>query len=481
VAADAVEQLGELLRKVGFGGKRHGELLSPGIAPPAEALEAVKRGDDARLATLLELFVDARALRRDRVEAAIESGLLTDLADEGLLVLDPTEIRSEVSLAMLDEMLVVADTTGEAPSLEMVQGVTNAAQSLASLTVRRQVDAALDLGTGSGVQALLASRHAGRVTGVDINPHALRLAGIAQRMNGVKNVTWKEGSWFSPVSDEHFGLIVGNPPYVISPDHAFIYRDSPTGADEICRQLVRDSAGHLVEGGFASFLCNWLHENDAWEEPLREWVADLGCDAVLMRHISNLPIEYATSWNRELATSDRSSFAATVERWVRHCERISAERIGSGAIVLRRRSGGSNWIRGFHTDRGPTGTGSDQLEGIFAGIDFLEAHAGAGQLRQLLSTAWRPVDGHRVDQTLIYEDGGYPTGHAVMVQVPGVGLNGRLDPRVLPVMIGLDGKRSLGQVIEDTPIPGGFDQAGFHTLCLDTVRDLIARGFLLVP
>ena len=57
-----------------------------------------------------------------------------------------------------------------------VLGVGGATRILAALTVRRQVGAALDLGTGSGVHALLAARHAERVVGVDLNRRALRLA-----------------------------------------------------------------------------------------------------------------------------------------------------------------------------------------------------------------------------------------------------------------------------------------------------------------
>jgi hypothetical protein len=33
--------------------------------------------------------------------------------------------------------------------------------------------------------------------------------------------------------------------------------------------------------------------------------------------------------------------------------------------------------------------------------------------------------------------------------------------------------------MEQAPPPGGLDQRGFHSLCLATVRDLIATGYLL--
>jgi methylase of polypeptide subunit release factors len=388
------------------------------------------------------------------------------------------QVRSRSSLTSFEDLIVAADR-GDALGPQMVQGVTAFARMLASLTVRRPIGAALDLGTGSGVQALLAARHADRVIGVDINPHALHLARVTQRINRVENVSWKEGNWFDPVRGERFDLVVSNPPFVISPDHAFLYRDSPGRADELCRQLVGASADHLAEGGFATFICDWIHEEDAWEEPVRVWVDNLGCDALLLRQTSSEPLAYATMWNRELASSDRPRFAETVKRWIRHCERIGAHWIASGAIVLRRRSAAANWTRAFDFDRGPSGGGGDQLERIFVGLDFLAAHAGAEQLRELVSNAWRLVEGHRLDQAVLYEDSSYATGKAVLVQAPGVGLNGRLDPQLLPVLLGCNGERPLGQVIEATPVPNGFDRAGFHSLCLETVKELIARGFLV--
>jgi methylase of polypeptide subunit release factors len=480
VGEHVLERLSDVLRELGFGGERQASLLSHGVALPAEMLETVGRRDDARLAILLELFLKGQALAQEEVERALEPQLIADLLDAGLMEVDDgAHLRSCMRLDSFEGLIVASDPPGDGRRPGMVQGVTGAARMLAGLTIRRQIARALDLGTGSGIQALLSARHAQRVIGVDINPQALHLARITQRINGVGNVTWKEGDWFHPVRGERFGLVVVNPPYVLSPDNAFIYRDSPTGADRLCRELVSGSAVHLTEGGFSTVACHWVHGGDAWDEPLREWVDDLGCDVVLLHQTSDDPFDYATGWNIELAADDPQGFGETVKRWVRHLESIGATRIASGAIILRRRSGGSNWVRGFDLDRGPTGAGGDQLERIFISSDFLASHSGPGQLPALLSKAWRLVEPHRLDQTVLFEDGRYPTGSAIMSQRSSAGLNGRVDPRVLPVLLGCDGKRVLGQVIEGTLVPNELDRAEFHGLCLETVRDLIARGFLV--
>ena len=49
----------------------------------------------------------------------------------------------------------------------------------------------------------------------------------------------------------------------------------------------------------------------------------------------------------------------------------------------------------------------------------------------------------------------------------------------MSVLVGCNGTRPLSQLIEETPVPEGLDHSGFHSLCLSTVRELIARGFLV--
>ena len=70
---DVVERLGELLREAGFAGERHSALGGlPGGVPPAAALAAVERPEDARLATLLRLFHHDERLTRAAAARALE-------------------------------------------------------------------------------------------------------------------------------------------------------------------------------------------------------------------------------------------------------------------------------------------------------------------------------------------------------------------------------------------------------------------------
>jgi release factor glutamine methyltransferase len=73
----------------------------------------------------------------------------------------------------------------------------------------------LDMGTGSGVCAVFAARHAQRVVAVDINPAAVRCTGINAMLNHLEQrLEVRHGDLFAPVAGERFDLILFNPPFL---------------------------------------------------------------------------------------------------------------------------------------------------------------------------------------------------------------------------------------------------------------------------
>jgi release factor glutamine methyltransferase len=73
----------------------------------------------------------------------------------------------------------------------------------------------LDMGTGSGVCAIVAAKFARRVVAVDINPAAIRCTRINALLNGVENeVDARQGDLFAAVPQERFDLILFNPPFI---------------------------------------------------------------------------------------------------------------------------------------------------------------------------------------------------------------------------------------------------------------------------
>ena len=86
-------------------------------------------------------------------------------------------------------------------------GIGGATLTLLEMTVRDQVDSALDLGCGCGIQALYLATHASRVVATDVSARACALTQFNAALNET-TIDVREGSLFEPVAGETFDLIV---------------------------------------------------------------------------------------------------------------------------------------------------------------------------------------------------------------------------------------------------------------------------------
>ena len=127
----------------------------------------------------------------------------------------------------------------------------------------------LDLGTGSGAIALAiaAERPQCEVTAVDIDARTLAVAAKNSARFGLDRVRFLRGDWFSAVADEHFDLIVTNPPYIAEQDPHLSEGDlrfeprqalasGPDGLDAI-RRIVAAAPHHLRANGALLIEHGW--------------------------------------------------------------------------------------------------------------------------------------------------------------------------------------------------------------------------------
>jgi methylase of polypeptide subunit release factors len=345
-----------------------------------------------------------------------------------------------------DGLTLVCDPDGDERA-DLVQGVTAAARTLAGLLVRRPVQAALDLGTGCGVLALTMARHAERVVGTDVNPRALEFARRSAQRSGIANVEWRQGDWYAPVRGERFDLIACNPPYVVSPENRLVYRDG----SEATAVVVRGAAEHLVAGGLAELLVNWVHEPDDWVAPLRGWIP-AGCDALVVHHATMQPRQYAETW----AGADR------VGAWLEWYREHGIRSIGAGFLLLRRRADdGPPRLQALEATTPATPRAGLHVERILAGTDL--ASRGDDALRAVRLAV---VDGVRVAQTTRRRGGAWRPGPATLSVVPTVGVQATVPAEAVPLVWALDGTRPLGDVLDGLPPEA-----------LDVARRLVELGF----
>jgi release factor glutamine methyltransferase len=82
----------------------------------------------------------------------------------------------------------------------------------------QESDAVLDLGTGSGILAVLSAKKADRVVAVDLNPFAIRCALQNAKLNCVKSkISFLQSDLFTALhANAKFDLILFNAPYLPS-------------------------------------------------------------------------------------------------------------------------------------------------------------------------------------------------------------------------------------------------------------------------
>jgi release factor glutamine methyltransferase len=126
------------------------------------------------------------------------------------------------------------------------------ASVLDAKTVSRDFNV-LDMGTGSGVCAVFAAKHAARVVAVDINPAAVRCADINVLLNHVEDkVEVRQGDLFAAVPGEQFDLILFNPPFLRgTPDDD---RDRAWRSSDVAERFAAGLSGVLKPAGFALVL-----------------------------------------------------------------------------------------------------------------------------------------------------------------------------------------------------------------------------------
>ena len=125
---------------------------------------------------------------------------------------------------------------------------------------------AVDLGTGSGAIALTLAleRPTWQVHAVERSESALRVARAnAARLGAARlessHVVFHAGSWFEPLAQQRFDLIVSNPPYVAADDpvlqsDGLRYEPSTAltpGADAFAdlQHILEEAPRHLTPGG----------------------------------------------------------------------------------------------------------------------------------------------------------------------------------------------------------------------------------------
>ena len=132
----------------------------------------------------------------------------------------------------------------------------------------------LEIGTGSGIVAMYASRLTDKITVTDINFDACELARKNFEANKIENIEILFGNLFEPVKNRKFDVILFNTPYLPTEDgdviddtlnYAF---DGGLNGRKVIDLFLNEVGNYLNDGGIVQLIQSSLSGNDKTLEKL---------------------------------------------------------------------------------------------------------------------------------------------------------------------------------------------------------------------
>jgi methylase of polypeptide subunit release factors len=478
----ATAELRDVLLAAGFTGEGVRAALRSGADVLARlvdvALHERRLAGNEPLGTLIRLLVLESAVADHAAKRAFAPLGLDRVERLGLVERRAGEVLPLVRIVPHDDLLIASDrrVEGGVRRADHVAGVHAPSLTLSHLTLRRPVQTALDVGTGNGIQAILAARHSARVVATDVNARALRFAAFNAQLNGVENLDVREGSFFDPVAGERFELVTCNPPYVVSPESAYLFRDSGMEGDAVSRHVIERAPASLEEGAFASMLVSWaVPPGEHWSTPLRSWLEGSGCDVWLLHNRTDDPLTHAGNWLRHEVGDDADAYAEALDRWLAYFARLGIDGIAVGAVILRRRAG-RNWVVTDELPAERLGPASDHILRVFAAQDLLH---GLADDRALLAERLVLDEHALLEQRVVYADRQWNVANVELALQDGLGFNAGLDATTAGMLAALDGTRTLGDVLDDLGRLEGLSRGDVERALLPIARRMLSAGFLV--
>lgn len=129
-------------------------------------------------------------------------------------------------------------------------------------------DNILEIGTGTGFIAVVASKKSGKVIATDINDYAIKCAVKNAVTNKAYNIELRKGDLFEPVSGEKFDLILFNTPYLPTSEDEKLNGKLNAAFDgglkgrEIIDEFLIHVMDHLNENGRVQLVQSSLANNE---------------------------------------------------------------------------------------------------------------------------------------------------------------------------------------------------------------------------
>jgi carbamoyltransferase len=298
----------------------------------------VRLKENSRLDQTIKLFLLCYSITVDEALEAFGDTLLELMISVKLLEKRENIIISPVDLFPVRGFFIATDHVFSSLSVrKKVYPLMGDSLCLARAITEENVDSSLDICTGSGVQAIVASKYSRKVVGVDVNPRALNFARFNALLNQVENVEFRQGNLYEAVKDEKFDRITANPPFVPSPDSALYYRDGAETGEFILEKIISGLPQYLNETGTCQVVSLLVFTGGEYNAKIKRWLNFLPFH-VLTLYGTFLSVETYINMHFDYCTNSPDFHMEKVNLWADSYKKAGIEMLSQGLINIKRSS-----------------------------------------------------------------------------------------------------------------------------------------------
>nr|MBS0021039.1 methyltransferase [Gammaproteobacteria bacterium] len=292
------------------------------------------------LGDLIRFFLLRVALSAERLKGLFGSQCLDSLIRLGVVKCRGDKWASAIDLYCADGLFIATDHhhmvhDGDQLDEDPVMYIGLDSLGLVHTAPRYPAERALDLCTGSGIQALVASRYAKEVLGIDINPRAIRFARFNACLNGIYNARFIVGDLYSSLKGREFDLILANPPFVASPRQELRFRDGGACGEDVLSRIVSEAAHYLTENGRLHVVADLADAAD-YEKKLDAWWSGGPAHKLVLQTADRNELQFAIPHTHAPFGQRFETYNTELEQWVTSFRQAKLTSINFGYICIHR-------------------------------------------------------------------------------------------------------------------------------------------------
>ena len=203
----------------------------------------------------IQLFHLNKKLQAANVKNILGPRTLDDLLKLGLLISKGKDIEPRYAIASFRNYYFIHDY--EYRSNDYAYLESDSYILAGHLPFNFNATSALDLCSGTGIQAILLAKNAKKITGVELSPLTVDVAHFNVFLNNVENkIKILRGNLYGPVKNKKFDLIVANPPFIPIPD-TFNYPLCGRGGEDglfVLKDIFSNISDNMTRDGIGLIL-----------------------------------------------------------------------------------------------------------------------------------------------------------------------------------------------------------------------------------